>query len=80
MTRIVPITEEFITLGQFLKYVDLITTGGQAKWYLQEYVVYVDGKLEQRRGRKLYSNTRVEIPGEDVFILKQTHNFGDLTR
>ena len=30
MTKIVTITEEFITLGQFLKHIDVITTGGQA--------------------------------------------------
>ena len=44
MTKIVTITEEFITLGQFLKHIDVITTGGQAKWYLQETVVFVDGE------------------------------------
>ena len=48
-----------------------ITTGGQAKWYLQEYTVFVDGELENRRGRKLYPNTRVEIPDEGIFIVKE---------
>lgn len=71
MTKIVTITDEFITLGQFLKHVDVITTGGQAKWYLQEYAVYVDGELENRRGRKLYPGSLVELPGEGTFIVKQ---------
>ena len=44
---------------------------GQAKWYLQEYTVFVDGELENRRGRKLYPNTRVEIPDEGIFIVKE---------
>ena len=56
MTTIVSISDEYITLGQFLKHIDVITTGGQAKWYLQEYTVFVDGELENRRGRKLYPN------------------------
>ena len=71
MTTIVSISDEYITLGQFLKYIDVITTGGQAKWYLQEYTVFVDGELENRRGRKLYPNTRVEIPNEGIFIMKE---------
>lgn len=71
MTKIVTITDKFITLGQFLKHVDVITTGGQAKWYLQEYAVYVDGELENRRGRKLYPGSLVELPGEGTFIVKQ---------
>lgn len=42
-----------------------------SKWYLQEYTVFVDGELENRRGRKLYPNTRVEIPDEGIFIVKE---------
>lgn len=71
MTKIVTITEEFITLGQFLKHIDVITTGGQAKWYLQETAVFVDGEIENRRGRKLYDKTRVEIPEEGIFVVKR---------
>ena len=71
MTTIVSISDEYITLGQFLQHIDVITTGGQAKWYLQEYTVFVDGELENRRGRKLYPNTRVEIPDEGIFIVKE---------
>ena len=71
MTTIVSISDEYITLGQFLKHIDVITTGGQAKWYLQEYTVCVDGELEKRRGRKLYPNTRVERPDEGIFIVKE---------
>ena len=32
---------------------------------------FVDGELENRRGRKLYPNTRVEIPDEGYFIVKE---------
>ena len=71
MTPIVSNSDEYIPLGQFLKHIDVSTTGGQAKWYLQEYTVFVDGELENRRGRKLYPNTRVEIPDEGIFIVKE---------
>ena len=29
---------------------------------------FVDGELENRRGRKLYPNTRVEIPDEGILL------------
>ncbi|WP_046176376.1 S4 domain-containing protein YaaA [Domibacillus indicus] len=59
--------EEFITLGQFLKLAGIIQTGGQAKWYLSEHEVYVNGELDARRGRKLFEGDEVEIPGDGVY-------------
>ena len=46
--------EEYITLNVLLKITGLIQTGGEAKWYLNENDVYVNGEKENRRGRKLY--------------------------
>lgn len=63
------IAEEFITLGQLLKDLTVIQSGGQAKWYLQENAVFVDGQLEQRRGRKLYPGMMIEIPEEGTFFM-----------
>ncbi len=63
----IKIKDEFITLGQFLKLADIISSGGQAKWFLQEYEVYVNEELEDRRGRKLYIGDEVDIPGEGRF-------------
>ena len=60
--------EEFITLTQFLKFINFISTGGQAKWYLQEKEVYVDDELETRRGRKLYPGMKVRIDDSTFLI------------
>ncbi|MGX7031243.1 S4 domain-containing protein YaaA [Vagococcus zengguangii] len=65
------IDKEFITLGQFLKEVDEIPSGGMAKWYLQEHVVLVDGEVENRRGRKLRAGTMVELPDGGIFFMDQ---------
>lgn len=62
------INTEYITLGQLLKLADLISSGGMAKWYLNEYHVLVNQVEENRRGRKLYSNDQVEIPEEGILI------------
>jgi S4 domain protein YaaA len=55
---------EYITLGQLLKFAGIIGTGGEAKHYLAETAVRVNGEPEQRRGRKLRSGDLIEAPGE----------------
>ena len=40
-----------ITLGQFLKNEGVIGTGGQAKWFLQDEEVLINGERETRRGK-----------------------------
>ena len=59
--------KEFITLGQLLKYENVIENGGQAKFFLSEYLVYVNDEEESRRGRKLYVGDVVKIPGVGEF-------------
>ncbi|WP_027108142.1 S4 domain-containing protein YaaA [Lacticigenium naphthae] len=70
METIIYIKEEFITLGQFLKHANIIQSGGMARPYLETYPIFVDGELENRRGKKLYSGTIVEIPEEGKFIVQ----------
>lgn len=62
--------EEYITLNVLLKITGLISTGGEAKWFLSENDVYVNGEKENRRGRKLYRNDVVKASGSE-FIVKQ---------
>ena len=61
--------EEFITLNVLLKITGLISTGGEAKWFLSENDVYVNGEKENRRGRKLYRNDVVKAKGSE-FVIK----------
>ncbi|MGE6379690.1 MULTISPECIES: S4 domain-containing protein YaaA [Peribacillus] len=65
----IKISTEYITLGQFLKLADLIQSGGMAKWFLSEYEVFINGELDDRRGRKLRSGDKVEIPGFGTFTI-----------
>ena len=58
------ISTEYITLGQMLKIADLIDSGGEAKYYLANHEVLIDGLSDRRRGRKLRDSMVVEI--EDV--------------
>lgn len=63
----IQISGEYITLGQFLKKVNIISSGGIAKDYLLDNDVYVNNELEQRRGRKLYKDYIIEVKNVGVY-------------
>lgn len=63
----IKINTDFITLGQLLKMSNAISSGGMAKWFLEEHVVYVNDEQEQRRGKKLRHNDIINIPEIGVF-------------
>lgn len=58
------ITTEFITLQQFLKMNDIISSGGEAKFFIKENSILVNGEEEDRRGRKLYPGDEVRVNGK----------------
>jgi ribosome-associated protein len=64
------IESEFITLGQFLKLAEVIQSGGMAKWFLQEYAIFVNNEPENRRGKKLRDGDLVDIPDFGSFVVK----------
>ena len=55
------LNKEYIKLDQFLKMSNIISTGGEAKIYLMENKVLVNGIEENRRGRKLYPGDTGEL-------------------
>lgn len=65
--KTVTIKTEYIALGQFLKLADCIDSGGQAKFFLQENQILINGDADNRRGRKLYSGDTVEVEGFGQF-------------
>lgn len=64
----IKINSEYITLGQFVKIVDLVNSGGESKYFLLNNNVIINGLKDNRRGRKLYRNDLVEINGETYKI------------
>lgn len=69
-TSTISITTEYITLGQFLKVSDVISTGGEAKQFLAHTKVLVNDEVDNRRGRKLRDGDKVEI-NENVYEIKK---------
>ena len=61
--RVVPIRDEVIRLGQFLKLADLIDQGADAKPLLAAGGVTVNGEVETRRGRQLVKGDVVALAG-----------------
>ena len=66
----IEIYTEYITLAQFLKLADLITNGGEAKFFLTENEVKINGENDNRRGRKLRDGDMVEVLGK-TYQIKQ---------
>ncbi len=62
------LNSEYIKLDQFLKMANIISTGGEAKFYLIENEVLVNGVKENRRGRKLYPGDIVTVEGRKLIV------------
>ncbi len=58
------IETKFIKLDSFLKAVDAVSSGGEAKVLITGGEVMVNGEAELRRGRKLHPGDRVEVGGK----------------
>jgi ribosome-associated protein len=58
-----PLRGEHVTLAQAVKAAGFADTGGQAKHLVREGTVTVNGEVEIRPGRKLFSGDRFEVQG-----------------
>ena len=67
----VSIKTEYIELQQLLKMENYISSGGQAKYFLLENKVFVNGEEENRRGRKLRVGDIILIDKEEYKIVKE---------
>lgn len=65
------ISTPYITLGQFLKFADLISSGGETKFFLTENDVRVNNEIEVRRGRKLYPGDQITVGNKDSFLIER---------
>lgn len=58
----------YITLGQFLKVNDYVSSGGEAKHLIHTFSIQVNGEDDNRRGRKLYPGDVVVVNGNSHII------------
>lgn len=57
-----------IQLDQFLKFIGVAPTGGQAKMLIQSGTVLVNEAVETRRGKKLVEGDRVTVGGQTYTV------------
>ena len=60
----VPIHDESIRLGQFLKLANLVESGSEAKPLIAAGMVRVNDEVETRRGRQLVQGDVVQVAGQ----------------
>lgn len=53
---------EYIKLDQFLKLAEVVSSGGEARFYIQDNPILVNGEPENRRGRKLRPGDTIQVP------------------
>lgn len=75
MTREVEIRGEVIRLGQLLKLVGAVGSGGDARALLAAEPALVNGEPEARRGRQLRDGDEVRLAGES-FVVRRASSLG----
>jgi S4 domain protein YaaA len=73
----IDIKTSYMTLGQLLKETAIIGSGGQAKWFLKETTVLVNGEPDDRRGRKLYPGDTIEVEDNGSFFIRSNQETTD---
>ena len=67
------IRDEFIKLGQALKLANLVESGVDAKFVVQDGLVLVNGEVCTQRGKKLVNGDKVSFEG-NTFIIRTADN------
>jgi ribosome-associated protein len=62
------IYKEPIDLFKLLKFENMVGSGGEAKYVISEGKVTVNGKLETRKRKKIFSGDVVEFEGEKIRV------------
>lgn len=63
--EIVEINTETINLDQFLKWANIVMSGGEAKYLIKEGKVEVNGEIELKRGKTLKDGDIVHLVEAD---------------
>lgn len=68
MTEI-SINSDFIKLDSFLKWAGVVSLGSEAKMFIQDEAVLVNGEICTQRGKKLRIGDEISIDGEKFKIV-----------
>lgn len=65
----IKINTEFIKLDSFLKFSGAASLGSEAKMYILDELVKVNGEICTQRGKKLYKGDVVEFNGDTFKVV-----------
>jgi len=68
--EIIKLRDDYIKLGQAMKAANLVGSGVEAKFVIQDGLVKVNGQVELQRGKKLVDGDIVEFEGYTIKIEK----------
>ena len=66
--EIIKLRDDYIKLGQALKAANLVQSGVDAKFVIQDGLVKVNGQVQTQRGKKLFDGDIVEFKGNQIKI------------
>ena len=66
----IKLRDEYIKLGQALKAAGLVESGVDAKYAIEDGLVYVNGEQAFQRGKKLVDGDVVTYEGQTIKIIK----------
>ncbi len=69
--RIATIATDYIELDKLLKRENLTASGGEARYLISQGLVQVNGAMETRKRRKLYSGDVVHFNAIQVQVVKK---------
>lgn len=64
----IKIRDEYITLGQFLKLANVVSSGVEGKMMILDGLVKVNQKVEKRRGKKLRVGDIISVNHQEFII------------
>ncbi len=72
--KVVKIVTNSIKLGQFLKFLGLVSMGGEVKNFLVQNTIKVNNVVIKQRGKQLFIGDIIEI-NREKFILEEKNDF-----
>ncbi|PCI35204.1 MAG: RNA-binding protein [Flavobacteriaceae bacterium] len=60
--------QEYIQLNNLLQYLSIAQTGGHAKILIQNEEVFLNGEIETRIRKKIYTGDVVKLENAEIFV------------
>lgn len=66
--QVIKIKDDNIKLGQLIKLAGLVDNGVEAKYAIQNSMVFVNGQIDTRRGKKIVPGDIVSFKNEEIKV------------